>query len=303
MSEPKISTTIAVCTYNRADVLPKCLESLANQTISAEFFEVLIIDNNSIDDTKKIALDFCEKHHNFRYIFEKKQGHSQARNRAIAEAKGKYLAYIDDDETVNKEFVQSILDCFDETDADVVGGPVFTWVDAPKDPVFYNARIYDFDLGPERKRMTPPGFDFGFGCGHSCFKKSLFDEVGLFSENFGIVNGKLQMGEDSEMGYRLLKAGKVFYYEPKMKVRHKLRLKELEFIESLKRSYNVGAGIGKIIKNDIPLLKKLKKITAPFVYTIQFLFLFPFYWIKGPWFFSKKLSNVFFAFGVAKNVL
>lgn len=298
---PEIS--VAVCTYNRSDVLPKCLESLAVQTADTELFEVLIIDNNSTDDTKKIATDFCKKHSNFKYIFEKRQGHSPARNRAIAEVNGKFLAYIDDDETVNREFVQSILNCFDETDADVVGGPVFTWVDAPKDPVFYNSKIYDFDLGPERKRMTPPGFDFGFGCGHSCFKKSLFDEVGLFSENFGIVNGKLQMGEDSEMGYRLLKAGKVFYYEPNMKVRHKLRPKELEFIGSLKRSYNVGAGIGKIIRNDLSLSKKLKKIAAPFVYSFLFSFLFPFYWIKGPWFFAKKLKDVFFAFGVARNVL
>ena len=53
---PELS--VAVCTYNRSDVLPKCLESLVNQTASSELFDVLIIDNNSTDDTKKIALDF-----------------------------------------------------------------------------------------------------------------------------------------------------------------------------------------------------------------------------------------------------
>ena len=240
------------------------------------------------------------QYNNFRYVFETRQGHSQARNRAIAEAKGKYLAYIDDDAIADKNWIKSILDCFANSDANVVGGPVEPFIDSEKN---YNIESHKFDCGNERKRMVPPGFDFGFSTCNVCFKKSLFDEVGLFSENFGIVNGKLQMGEDSEMGYRLLKAGKVFYYEPNMKVRHKLRPKELEFIGSLKRSYNVGAGIGKIIKNDIALSKKLKKIAAPFVYTLQFLFLFPFYWIKGPWFFAKKLGDVFFAFGVAKNVL
>lgn len=297
---PEIS--VAVCTYNRADVLQKCLESLANQTTDNELFEVLIIDNNSTDNTKEISYKFCAEYNNFKYFFEKKQGHSQARNRAVAEAKGKYLAYIDDDETVNREFAQSILDCFNETDADVIGAQLFTWVDSPKNPVFYNAGFYNFDLGPKRKRMIPPGFDFGFGCGHSCFKKSLFDELGGFSENFGIVNGKLQMGEDSEMGYRLLKAGKVFYYEPKMIVQHQLRTKELEFTGILKRSYNTGKGIGKIIKNDISPKKKLKKTAAPFVYAFEFLFLFPFYWIKGPWFFAKKLGDICFALGVAINV-
>lgn len=295
---PELS--VAVCTYNRSDVLPKCLESLVNQTASSELFDVLIIDNNSTDDTKKIALDFCEKRDYFRYIFEEKQGHSQARNRAIAEAKGKYLAYIDDDAIADKDWTKSILECFEQTDADVIGGPVKPFIDSEKN---YNIESHKFDCGNKRKRMAPPKFDFGFSTCNVCFKKSLFDEVGLFSENFGIVNGKLQMGEDSEMGYRLLKAGKVFYYEPNMKVRHKLRPKELEFIGSLKRSYNVGSGIGKIIKNDIKLSKKLKKIAAPFVYGFLFLFLFPFYWIKGPWFFAKKLGDICFAFGVAKNVL
>ena len=295
-----IELSIAVCTYNRADVLLKCLESLSDQSTSSELFEVLIIDNNSTDYTKKIADDFCEKYNNFRYVFETRQGHSQARNRAIAEAKGKYLAYIDDDAIADKNWIKSILDCFANSDANVVGGPVEPFIDSEKN---YNIESHKFDCGNERKRMVPPGFDFGFSTCNVCFKKSLFDEVGLFSENFGIVNGKLQMGEDSEMGYRLLKAGKKFYYEPGMKVRHKLRLKELEFIGSLKRSYNVGAGIGKIIKNDISPIKKLKKIAAPFVYGFLFLFLFPFYWIKGPWFFAKKLGDLFFALGVAKNVL
>ena len=118
MSEiPEIS--VAVCTYNRADVLPKCLESLINQTTDKELFEVLIIDNNSTDDTKRIALDFCGKNTNFKYIFEEKQGLSHARNRAIDEAKGTYIAYIDDDAIADKEWVKNILDAI-KTDSSMV---------------------------------------------------------------------------------------------------------------------------------------------------------------------------------------
>ena len=294
--------SIAVCTYNRSDVLPKCLESLVNQTANSELFEVLIIDNNSTDDTKKIALDFCEKHDYFRYIFEEKQGLSHARNRAIDEAKSEYLAYIDDDAIADKEWVKSILDCFSQTNADVVGGPVFHFVNAEKQPIFYNKECFSFNLGNERKRMTPPGFDFGFLGGNSCFKKSLFDEFGKYLTDFGMIGGKQRMGEDSEMGYRLLKAGKIFYYEPKMKIDHQLRLKNVTLKGILKRSYDTGIEIGKMIRNDIPLSKKLKKTAAPFIYTLLFLLFFPFYWIKGPWFFAKKLGNIFFALGVAINV-
>lgn len=297
-----IEILVAVCTRNRSDVLPKCLESLANQNVDRELFEVLIVDNNSNDNTKEIALDFCKRYSNFKYVFEKKQGHSQARNRAIAESKRKYLAYIDDDAIADKKWIESILECFEHTNADVVGGPVHVFVDTQKKPIFFNKKALDFEAGTARKQMLPPGFDFGFSTCNVCFKKSLFDELGGFSEDFGIVNGKLQMGEDSEMGYRLLKAGKVFYYEPEMKVNHKLRLKDLELKGILKCSYNIGSGIGKIIKNDITFSKKLKKDIVPFVYSFLFLLLFPFYWIKGPWFFAKKLGDIFFAFGVAINV-
>lgn len=300
-SVPEIS--IAVCTYNRSDVLPKCLESLAGQSADTKLFEVLIINNNSNDDTKKIALDFCERHHNFRYIFEKKQGLSHARNRAIVEAKGKYLAYIDDDAIADKEWVKSILDCFSQTNADVVGGPVFHFVKTEKQPFFFNKNASSFNPGNERRQMTPPGFDFGFPGGNTCFKKSLFGEFGNYLTELGMVGGKQRMGEDSEMGYRLLKAGKIFYYEPGMKIDHQLRLKNVTLKGIVKRSYDTGIEIGRMIKNDVTLPKKLKKIAAPFVYGFLFLFLFPFYWIKGPWFFAKKLGDVFFAFGVAKNVL
>jgi len=297
---PEIS--VAVCTYNRADVLPKCLESLANQSANKELFEVLIIDNNSTDETKKLAEDFCKEHRNFSYIFEEKQGLSQARNRAIDEAKGTYLAYIDDDAIADREWVKSILDCFNQTNADVLGGPVKSFIDTEKIPRFYDAKTHDFYCGDERKRLQPPKFSFGFSGCNTCFKKSLFDEFGTYLTDLGMIGNKQRMGEDSEMGYRLLKANKIFYYEPGMKIDHHIRMNNITFTGILKRSYDTGIEIGRMMKDDISPMKKLKKTAAPFVYAFEFLFLFPFYWIKGPWFFAKKLGDIFFAFGVAINV-
>ena len=298
---PKLS--IAVCTYNRSDVLPKCLESLVDRTVDTEFFEVLIIDNNSTDDTKKIATDFCGKHSNFRYIFEEKQGLSHARNRAIEEAQGKYLAYIDDDAIADKDWVKSILDCFANTDADVVGGPVKSFIDTEQIPRFYDAKSHDFYCGNERKRLQPPNFSFGFSGCNTCFKKSLFNEFGTYLTDLGMIGNKQRMGEDSEMGYRLLKAGKIFYYEPGMKIDHHIRMNNITFTGLLKRSYDTGIEIGKIMSRDLKLMKRLKKIASPFVYAILFLFLFPFYWIKGPWFFVKKAQQIAYTFGVAINVI
>ena len=298
---PEIS--VAVCTYNRADVLQKCLESLANQTADKEQFEVLIIDNNSTDNTKEITAEFCEKHENFRYIFEEKQGLSQARNRAIDEAKGTYLAYIDDDAIADKKWIESIINCFSQTNADVVGGPVKSFIDAEKIPRFYDAKTHDFYCGDERKRLQPPKFSFGFSGCNTCFKKPLFDEFGIYLTDLGMIGNKQRMGEDSEMGYRLLKANKIFYYEPGMKIDHHIRMKNITFTGLLKRSYDTGIEIGKIIRNDLSFLKKLKKIVAPFVYSFIFLILFPFFWIKGPCFFAAKAQQIAYTFGVALNII
>ena len=69
----------AVCTHNGAAVLGKALRSLAAQTLPAEQFEVLVIDNASTDSTKAIVEEAARRQPSIRYIFEAKLGLSQAR--------------------------------------------------------------------------------------------------------------------------------------------------------------------------------------------------------------------------------
>jgi len=89
--------SVIVCTYNRAELLRELLPTLCEQTVAFTQYEVIVIDNGSTDHTKTVAAVFAARYPQVRYCYEPRQGLSHARNRGWQEAKGDYVAYIDDD--------------------------------------------------------------------------------------------------------------------------------------------------------------------------------------------------------------
>lgn len=99
--------SVAIITRNREKLLKNCLLSLSRQTILPS--EVLVIDNDSTDRTKKIVTSF-KKELPIRYFFEPKVGIPFARNRAFKKARGEILAFIDDDCTASITWVEKIIE-------------------------------------------------------------------------------------------------------------------------------------------------------------------------------------------------
>src|SRR5215470_14722752 len=93
--------TVLVCTYNRSRTLGETIESVATQALPQPLsWELLIVDNNSSDDTRRVVEGFQRQYpERIRYFFEPQQGLSYARNAGIREARGEILVFIDDDET------------------------------------------------------------------------------------------------------------------------------------------------------------------------------------------------------------
>ena len=123
MSAPTITTpgsrssvrlSLIIATYNRADYLPRTLNSLTNQSLGSELFEIIVVNNNSTDHTAEVCRSFAEAQPelNFTMVTEIRQGLSHARNCGINHAKGDYFAIIDDDELVNRDFLKSYYDFF-----------------------------------------------------------------------------------------------------------------------------------------------------------------------------------------------
>jgi glycosyltransferase involved in cell wall biosynthesis len=121
----KPELTILVCTHNRAELLSGVLESLGNQSLGRERFEVIVVDNASTDDTPAVA-DRCAKQGKLqaRYVREPELGLDAARNRGIREARGEIVAFLDDDARARYDWAEAVLDGFSRHDAPIVGGRI-----------------------------------------------------------------------------------------------------------------------------------------------------------------------------------
>ena len=106
--------SIVISTYNNANSLVRTIDSVAKQDADRSLWECVVVNNASTDDTKSKVESLIQKYNsiNLRLVDEPQQGLSFARNRGIAESKGNFIAFIDDDETINTGFVSAYIDLF-----------------------------------------------------------------------------------------------------------------------------------------------------------------------------------------------
>lgn len=116
--------TVAVCTWNRAALLPAVLERLARVRYAPGDWEVVVVNNNSTDDTERV-LDTFKGRLPLRRAFEPKQGNSHARNTAVREARGDYVVWTDDDVLVEADWLAAYARAVERhPSAALFGGPV-----------------------------------------------------------------------------------------------------------------------------------------------------------------------------------
>ncbi len=88
----KKKISIIICTYNRAELLNETIKSLLNQTVEVSHYEIIIVNNNSTDNTAEIVRGFIDRYNNIRIVLESKQGLSHARNRGGAKSNDTHAA-------------------------------------------------------------------------------------------------------------------------------------------------------------------------------------------------------------------
>jgi len=218
--------TVIICTWNRSKALAGVLTSLEASVVPAGIdWEVLVVDNNSSDDTRAICELFIEKTpRRFRYLFEGKQGKTNALNAGIEQAEGELLALTDDDVTVDPHWVAAIYDAFREFDCAAIGGrivPVWncqkpSWVslDGPFHHTGYGGIVH-FDKGDSPSvlsKTTVVGANMAL-------RKSVVEKYGPYRSDLNRINDLLG-GEDTEYCWRLLRAGERVVYVPQAVVYH-----------------------------------------------------------------------------------
>ena len=103
--------SVVLCTYNNADSLAITLEQLSRQKLqNNDDVEIILVDNNSPDHTQRIFQEFSEKSYlTNSCFFESRQGLSHARNTGVANAKGHYILFTDDDADIPENWLESYL--------------------------------------------------------------------------------------------------------------------------------------------------------------------------------------------------
>ncbi len=102
--------SIIVPIYNIEKYLPSCLNSIIGQTY--QDLEIILIDDGSTDNSGKIANDFAKKDHRIKVIHQKNAGQSAARNTGLAKATGKYISFIDADDEIAPNFIESLFHAY-----------------------------------------------------------------------------------------------------------------------------------------------------------------------------------------------
>src|SRR5262245_47296119 len=160
--------SVLICTYNRSGELKKTLKSLEAMVAPLDLrWELLVIDNNSNDDTRAVVEEFARTAgFTVRYVFTAEQGLCHARNTGIREAKGDILVFTDDDITVDSYWLLSLQDIFARFACMGVAGkivPLWTcekpvWLEQMEAVVPLNKVIVSFDLGEELYDIQTPPF-------------------------------------------------------------------------------------------------------------------------------------------------
>lgn len=105
--------TIVIPVYNAEKYLRACIESLLKQTLFLQDMEIILIDDGSTDSSAEIYSEYTRKYSNIIAIKQENQGVSAARNVGIKEAKGKYIMFLDSDDTLSNNTVKNVTDFFD----------------------------------------------------------------------------------------------------------------------------------------------------------------------------------------------
>ena len=237
--------SVIICTYNREKYIYNVLSSLAHGTFPAHLFEIVLVDNNCTDGTHAEVDRFCADNPSvtLRYFVETNQGLSHARNRGIKESKGDILVYVDDDATVNTEYLATYADWFDKhPETDAAGGPIIPHYETGSEPrwmTYFIKRLLTGYLYFGNKPGPFPGDNYPGG-GNAAYRSRVFEKVGLYNVELGRNGDSLGGGEEKDIFDKMRALGMHIYYLPTAILYHIIPERKLTDDYFNRVSYGIG---------------------------------------------------------------
>jgi glycosyltransferase involved in cell wall biosynthesis len=215
-----IKISAVICTYKRANYLRAALQSLCAQSLSRDKYEIIVIDNADEQEAELVVNEFRNTNVELRYLIERQVGLSHARNTGLREARGKYVAYLDDDARADAHWLESLLDAFEKEKPAAVGGRVWLDWDGEKPGWVRDEQLWLFsfvDHGDEGHALRT--YEYLVGA-NLAFQISDLKAVGGFDGDLGRKGSVLLSGEESKVLDEMRERGWAVYYEPAALVWH-----------------------------------------------------------------------------------
>lgn len=232
---PSPEFSLIISTLGPADRLRQCLASIMEQSYSS--FEVIVVDQNATDHVRKIVAEFRETgkvHHTRSQV-----GLSKGRNAGLALARGRIVAFPDDD----CEYPVTVL-------ADVKA-----WFLSDDDLSGICIRCCDRDgrdsagRSARKKGLVTKSNVWGRGVSVGIFLKAeVTKEIGGFNEDLGLGSKTpYQSGEETDLLLRLISRGCKIHYEPSLRVLHP-RMSSKITSDDINMTYNYALGAGRVLR-------------------------------------------------------
>src|SRR5260370_1697997 len=202
MSRNDFQLSVIIATCNRAEQLGQALESLGHQSVPVESFEVIVVDNGSDDTTQVVVQAHLKKEPHWRLLREARPGAAAARSAGIRVSRAPILLFLDDDIIADPELIEQHLQSHRERSGIAVLGAVrFPW--KGNESPFFWCLSHHPELFQSFQFNNPENipFQFFYTCNLSLQRSFFYQEAG-FDEGF-TASGF----EDTELGYRFVKAG------------------------------------------------------------------------------------------------
>lgn len=239
MKQPLIS--VAICTYRRSALLARMLPGVCEQRLDGAGFEVIVVDNAPSAATRAVVADLARRHPKLRYEAEPRRGLAHARNRAWRRARGRYLAYLDDDCRVPPGWLNAAREVIEDHAPIEFGGPIRALWEGSK-PRWWRAA---YETGHSHVYAARAGFlpahQEIFG-GNLFLERDAIERLGGFDPALGMRGGRLGYGEEWDLHRRLVAASPEHraYYEPRLGVEHLVRRRKLTLGWRLREQFSRG---------------------------------------------------------------
>lgn len=237
-----VGLSVILITMNRAESLRRTLNGYTELVPPSIAWEVLVVDNNSTDQTRQVVESFADRLP-IRYQLCTQRGTCEARNCGIRHSRYPFTVFTDDDITVSRDWLVAYVRAFQvHPEASYFGGPIELDLSACSAPAWMLDRpghLHDW-LGGQlgefnaaqiaRIGLSTPDAEtwLFYAANMGCYKR-LFDRYGLFEPQLGLTGTRRYAAEEPYMHQRMYAAGERPYYIPEAVVYHRIRQDEVTF--------------------------------------------------------------------------